>query len=76
MQRLGCQQSCRGTYWCPRCGSLVIKHDPPLGGESVISPLLVEQCRGLQSCLIEAEQLDGIEVLKLLGITESINNTQ
>ncbi len=61
-------------FWCPRCGTIRQENQTGVGGIMVADgvPRLVERCRKLKSCMIEADQPEGIEALQLLGITESI----
>ncbi len=59
-------------FHCERCGTMVAKY---LIGDhvNIYTPKLVERCRELEKCLIVAEQPEGIEALRILGISESIN---
>lgn len=73
MQRLGCQYSeCRGTFWCPRCGSLLIKFDAPAGGEDVARPALVERCREFEDKSIAVDSATYYEDWRQMGLAEAI----
>ncbi len=77
MQRLGCQLSCRGTFWCPRCGTLLVKRDSPLVDETVAAPALVERCREFENLLNrETWEGDGDPPWVKLGINEAIHKPE
>ncbi len=69
------QKIAESVFWCPRCGTL--SGDGGTVGVTQFwlhtAPKLVERCRNLQAGLVEAEQPEGIEALRLLGISEAIH---
>ena len=73
MQRLGCQlDECRGTFWCPRCGTLLVKSGIISTAEDeTAAPDLVRRCKEFEARIDPGEQA-GI-AWKRIGISESIN---
>ena len=70
MKIIGSTSGGYGIAWCERCGSL------RLGDHHSHVPELVDRCRNLQVSLIEAKQAEGVEALRILGITEAINKPE